>query len=150
MGELKQLSVFAENKPGKLEKITKALADDGINILAVSISGSADFGVIKFVVDKCDDAYKSLKEKGFTVSLNNVLGIELVDKPGGLHDVLAVLGKHGVNVENAHVFVVESRHRAFLIVEVEDVKAAKELMKGESINFYDDREDYGETLALDG
>jgi hypothetical protein len=150
MGELKQLSVFAENKPGKLERITKALADGGINITALSITGGADFGVIKFVVDKYDEAYRNLKEKGFTVSLNEVLGIELVDRPGGLHDVVAALGKHNINVENAHVFVVESRHRSFLIVEVDDVKAVREMLKGEPLAFYDDREDYTETLTLDG
>ena len=136
MGELRQISVFAENKPGKIEKITKVLADAGINILAISVSSSGDFGVIKFIVDHCDEAYRKLKEKGFTVSLNEVLGIELVDRPGGLHEVVKALGKHSINVENAHVFVVESRQRAYLIVEVEDVRAARELLKNEDIRFY--------------
>jgi hypothetical protein len=136
MAELRQISVFAENKPGRIEKITKVLADEKINILAISISSSGDFGVIKFIVDKCDEAYRTLKEKGFTVSLNEVLGIELQDRPGGLHDVVKALGRHNVNVENAHVFVVESRQRAFLIIEVEDVKATRDLLKNENIRFY--------------
>ncbi|HEX8947800.1 MAG TPA: ACT domain-containing protein [Dissulfurispiraceae bacterium] len=136
MGELRQISVFAENKPGKIEKITKVLADEGINILAISVSSSGDFGAIKFIVDKCDEAYRALKAKGLTISLNEVLGIELQDRPGGLHEVVKALGKHSINVENAHVFVVESRHRAFLIVEVEDVKAARDLLKNEDLNFF--------------
>jgi hypothetical protein len=136
MGELRQLSVFAENKPGRLEKITKVFADEGINILAIYISSIGDYGVIKLIIDKTDQAYKSLKEKGFTVSLNEVLGIELEDRPGMLYEVVRALGKHDVNVENVHVLVVESRNKAFLIVEVEDVKEAKERLKGEAIRFY--------------
>lgn len=136
MGELRQLSVFAENKPGRLEKITKVFADEGINILAIYISSIGDYGVIKLIVDRTDQAYASLKEKGFTVSLNEVLGIELEDRPGMLYEVVRALGKHAVNVENVHVLVGESRNKAFLIVEVEDVKEAKELLKGENIRFY--------------
>ncbi|MBF0327901.1 MAG: ACT domain-containing protein [Nitrospirae bacterium] len=136
MGELKQLSVFAENKPGKIEKITKALADAGINILAISISSSGDFGVIKFIVDKCDDALKKLKEAGFTASLNDVLGIELQDRPGGLHSVVQALGNRSINVENAHVFVAGSRDRAYLIIEVDDINHTRELLKNDGLTFY--------------
>lgn len=137
MAELRQISVFAENKPGKIEKITKVLADEGINILAISIASSGDFGAIKFIVDKSDEAYLGLKERGFTVSRNNVLGIELQDRPGSIHGAVEALGRCGVNVENAHVFVVESRHRAFLIVEVEDVQVAKDALKEEDLRFYE-------------
>lgn len=136
MAELRQLSIFAENKPGRLEKITKALADEGINILAIYISSIGDFGAIKLIVDKVDDAVATLKAKGFTVSLNEVLGIELEDRPGMLYEVVRVLGRCALNVENVHVLVVESRHKAYLIVEVEDVPAAKELLKNEPIRFY--------------
>ena len=136
MGELRQLSVFAENKPGRLEKLTKVLADDGVNILAIYISSIGDFGVIKLIVDKTDQAYRSLKEKGFTVSGNEVLGIELQDRPGMLHEVVGTLGKHAINVENIHVLVMGSRNQAFLIVEVEDSKATRELLRNEPIRFY--------------
>ncbi|MEW5744554.1 MAG: ACT domain-containing protein [Nitrospirota bacterium] len=136
MAALLQLSVFAENRPGRLEKMTKVFADEGINILAIYISSIGDFGAVKLIVDKTDEAARSLKEKGFTVSLNEVLGIELEDRPGMLYEVVRVLGKHAINVENIHVLVIESRHTAYLIVEVEDVAAAKELLKNEPIRFY--------------
>ncbi len=136
MGELKQLSIFAENKPGRLEKITRVLAEAGINILAVSISSSVDFGVIKFIVDKPEKAREILRENGFTVSLNPVLAIELVDAPGGLHSVASILYKCNVNIENAHVFVQEGRDKAYLIVEVEDVEEAKKSLSGELLKFY--------------
>lgn len=136
MATLKQLSVFAENKPGKLQKITQALAEAGINILAINISSMGDFGVIKFIVNKSDEALQTLKSRGFTASLNEVLGIELEDRPGGLYEVVSVLGKHNVNVENAYIFVADSRQRSFLIVEVDDVQATRKTLQGENLVFY--------------
>lgn len=136
MATLKQLSVFAENKPGKLQKITQALAEAGINILAINISSMGDFGVIKFIVNKSDEALQTLKSRGFTASLNEVLGIELQDRPGGLYEVVRVLGKHNVNVENAYIFVADSRQRSFLIVEVDDVQATRKTLQGENLVFY--------------
>lgn len=136
MGELRQISIFAENKPGKIEKITKVLADGGINILAISISSSGDFGVIKFIVDKPFEARDLLIKNGFTVSLNEVLAIELIDKPGDLHRVTSALLKCGINIENAHVFVVNERAQSYLIVEVEDVQEAKKKLENEALSFY--------------
>lgn len=137
---LKQLSIFAENKPGRLEKVTRVLAEKDINILAISISSSpGGFGVIKFIVDKPDEGLKALKEKGFTVSLTPVLAIGLEDRPGGLHAVAEILSRHGINIENAHVFIPDSRERAYLIVEVEDVDKAYNRLKDENLKFYKER-----------
>lgn len=137
MGELRQLSIFAENKPGKLEKITRVMAEAGINILALSISSSGDFGVIKFIVDKPEEAKERLNQSGFTVSLNEVLAIELVDKPGDLHRIAVTLSKSGVNIENANVLVVGGRETSYLIVELEDVSEAKKKLDGQGLKFYD-------------
>jgi hypothetical protein len=136
MEQLKQISIFSENKPGRLRKITKVLAEEGINILAINIASSNGFGVIKFIVDKFDLAYQKLKQKGFTVSLNEVLAIELVDKPGGLFDVATILSKKRINIENAYVLILESRKKAFLIVDVNDIEKAKKLLKYENLRFF--------------
>ena len=140
MKQLKQISIFSENKPGRLEKITKVLSDEGVNILAINIASSNGFGVIKFIVDKCELAYQKLKQKGFTVSLNEVLAIEMVDRPGGLYEVAQLLSKKRINIENAYVFILESRKRAFLIVEVEDIERAKKLLQQENLKFYREAE----------
>lgn len=140
MDKLKQISIFSENKPGRLEKITKVLAEEGVNILAINIASSNGFGVIKFIVDKCELAYQKLKQKGFTVSLNEVLAIEMVDRPGGLYEVAQLLSKKRINIENAYVFILESRKRAFLIVEVEDIERAKKLLQQENLKFYREAE----------
>jgi len=140
MDKLKQISIFSENKPGRLEKITKVLSDEGVNILAINIASSNGFGVIKFIVDKCELAYQKLKQKGFTVSLNEVLAIEMVDRPGGLFEVARLLSRKRINIENAYVFILESRKRAFLIVEVEDIERAKKLLQQENLKFYREAE----------
>jgi hypothetical protein len=136
MEQLKQISIFSENKPGRLKKITKVLAEEGVNILAINIASSNGFGVLKFIVDKCDLAYQKLKQKGFTVSLNEVLAIELVDKPGGLFEVATILSKKRINIENAYVLILESRKKAFLITDVNDIDKAKKLLKNENLRFF--------------
>jgi len=131
-----QISVFAENKPGKIEKITRVLEEEGINILAINIASSDSFGVIRFLVDKCDRAYRRLKEDGFTVSQNEVLAIGMKDRPGGLHEVVRVLTRHKINVENAYVLVPEARKKAYLIIEVKEIEKAKVLLSKEDLDFF--------------
>lgn len=135
MSKVYMISVFAENKPGKLEKVTKVLAEANINILAFSIMSTNGFGIIKFMVDKFMDAFKILKEKGFTVSLNEAIGIEMKDQPGGLYEVVKILSSKGINIESASVYVAETRKRAYLIVEVKDIQKAMELLKETKLNF---------------
>ncbi|MCX7919643.1 MAG: ACT domain-containing protein [bacterium] len=133
---IQQISVFAENKPGKLEKITRILAENNINILAISIASSDAFGVLKFVVDDTKKALKALQNKGMTVSLEEVLAIEMVDKPGGLHQIAEFFSRNKLNIENAHVLVLDTRKRAYLLVEGVDVQLAKKLLKKANIPFY--------------
>lgn len=129
MAGLKQISVFAENKPGKLEKITKVLADEGVNITAISISSTNGFGVIRFLVDETQKAFDSLRQKGFTVSITEVLALALEDRPGGLHTVAKKMSDNGINMENAHVLVLKQREHAYLVVEVEDVEGATAILR---------------------
>ncbi len=136
MDKVMQVSVFSENRPGRIEKITGIFADEGINILAISITSTNGFGIIKLLVDKFDLAYDKLKENGFTVTLNEVLAIEMRDSPGGLHEVSQILTKNQINIENAYVYVVESRARAFLLIEVKDIDKAKEILSKEDLKFF--------------
>jgi hypothetical protein len=136
MDRLKQISIFSENKPGRLKKITKVLSEEGVNILAINIASSNGFGVIKFIVDKFELAYEKLKQKGFTVSLNEVLAIELTDRPGGLYEVAMIFSKKRINIENAYVLILTSRKKAFLIVDVNDIEKAKRLLKHENLRFF--------------
>ncbi|GAB6182641.1 ACT domain-containing protein [Thermodesulfovibrio hydrogeniphilus] len=135
MSKVYMISIFAENKPGRLEKITKVLAEADINILAFSITSTNGFGVIKFLVNKWNEAFKLFKEKGFTVSLNEAIGIEMKDQPGGLYEVVKILSSKGINIESAAVYVAETRKKAYLIAEVEDTEKAKKALEGENLKF---------------
>jgi len=123
MSAVKLVAVFAENRLGQMARLTKVLADAGVNIRWVTIATSEDFGVIKFLVDKCDLAFQRLKDHGFTVSLIEVLAIEVDDKPGGFHEVAEDLARHQINVQNASGFVASGR--AVLLIEVKDVAHAR-------------------------
>jgi len=96
---IKQISIFAENKAGRLEKITGKLKSANINIRAFTIAEAGDFGVMRMVVDKPEQAHNVLHNAGFTVSETDVLGIELSDSPGGLHEISTVLGSSDINVD---------------------------------------------------
>ncbi len=135
MSGIKHISIFAENKPGRIAGITKVLAEENINILGMTIASSGSFGVLKFLVDDAEGAFQKLKEKGFTVSLNEVLAVEMKDKPGGLAEIAEVLSKHGINLEYAYGLPIEPRKRAFLITEVTDVERAKKLLQKEHLHF---------------
>jgi hypothetical protein len=135
MDKVRQVSVFSENKPGRIEKITKIFSQEGINILAISITSTNGFGIIKLLVDKCDLAYEKLKENGFSVNLSEVLAIEMKDSPGGLYEVTHILSENGVNIENAYVYVAESRAKAYLLVEVKDIDNAKGKLSGTNLSF---------------
>lgn len=136
MDKVMQVSVFSENKPGRIERITGIFAEEGINILAISITSTNGFGIIKLLVDKHELAYEKLKQSGFTVTLTEVLAIEMKDSPGGLYEVSRILSQNRINIENAYVYVVESRARAFLLVEVKDIEKAKEILSNEDLKFF--------------
>lgn len=129
------LSIFAENKPGKLEKITEVLAKEGISILGFSIISVKDFGIIKFLVDNPQLAYEKFKEKGFTVAKVPALGIELEDRPGGLYEVVKLISSKGINIESALVYVAETRKRAYFVFEVDNLEKAWDELKDEKVNF---------------
>ncbi|AIH04693.1 MULTISPECIES: ACT domain-containing protein [Thermodesulfobacterium] len=129
MYKVEIISIFVENKPGKLEKITKLLAEANINILGFSITDAKDFGIIKFLVDKPHEAYELFKKNGFVVALNPALGIEMKDKPGGLYEVVKFISSKGINIENALVYVAESREKAYFIFEVENFEEVLEKLK---------------------
>jgi len=135
MGEVRHISVFAENKPGKLAGIAHALSQARINILGVNIASAGSFGVLKFLVDDCDRAFHVLSGKGFTVSVNEVLAVEMQDRPGGLYEIVQVFATHGINIEYAYGLPVIRNKKAIFVIEVKDISKAKEMLQGEELRF---------------
>src|SRR5512138_1272035 len=101
-GTIKQISLFAENKPGRLAKIAESMYKAKINIRAFTIAEAGDFGVIRMVVDDPDRAYKNLQGQGFAVSETEVIGVEMKDIPGGLFEIAQSLNKGNVNIDYAY------------------------------------------------
>lgn len=135
MKEVRLLSVFAENQPGKIEKITKILTREKINIRAITIASSNKYGVIKLLVNNPLKAYQSLKEEGLSVALNPALAIEIEDKPGGLYKLAQIMEKYKINIEDACGFVIRSGEKAVLIIEVKDREEAESTLSRENIHF---------------
>jgi hypothetical protein len=137
-----QVSVFAENKPGRIEKITRLLTGREVNIRAITISSSDRFGVIKLLVDRPDEAYRALTEAGFSVVKREIIAVLMDDRPGGLHAVAGLLGRTGVNIEDAYGFVVEDRKRAVLVMEVDRPAEVQKLLAGQGLKTLSDAEIY--------
>ncbi len=121
---IQQISIFAENKPGKLERITRVLAGAGINIRAVTISDLGDFGVIKVLASQPQKAYDLLREAGVAARLVDVVVVPIPDHAGGLDKAAQVLCQNGVNLKNACGFVVDKGRQAMLLFEVDQPEAA--------------------------
>ena len=128
MAAIKQISIFVENKPGRMAGVAKALGDAGVNIRALTIAEAGDFGVVRMVVDDTERGYTALREKGFMVSETDVLAVEIKDVPGGLYEIANSLGMSNINVEYAYAFVTAKAERAMLILRVDDVKGAAEVL----------------------
>ena len=127
--KVEQLAVFLENKSGRLAAITRILSDNGINIRALSVADTADFGILRVIVDQTDKAKQVLKDAGFTVGLTDVVAVEVADRPGGLSDVLAVLNQVEINVEYMYAFVEKSSQNAVIIFRFDDADTAIEVLR---------------------
>lgn len=118
--KVKQISVFLENKSGRLAQITRVLGDNEINIRALSIADTTDFGILRLIVDKPEEANSILRTAGFMVSETAVIAVEVPDRPGGLADILATLGLAGINIEYLYAFIGQSFGKAQVIFRVDD------------------------------
>ncbi len=110
-----QISVFLENRPGGLEQVTGILKDAGINLRTLTLADTSDFGILRMIVNDVEKAVAVLKEQGLRVSRTIVVAVEVPDRPGGLHGILQVVAKEGINVEYLYAFVERSGENAVMI-----------------------------------
>ncbi len=134
------ISVFAENKPGRLDHITEVLAEAQINIRAIKISDLGDFGVIKILVNDPDSAYDILKEHHVSASKKPIVVVVVQDKPGELHKVLTILTKQSINVDDAYGFTMNAS--GILVFEVVDVPAVTEFLGNSGLHLLSEEEIY--------
>ena len=121
---VEQISIFLENTSGRLAAVTRILADAGVNIRSLSLADTADFGVLRLIVDRTDQAQQVLKDKGFTVGKTDVIAVAVPDRPGGLASILELLDGAGINVEYMYAFVQRSGDNAIMIFRFDGVDKA--------------------------
>jgi len=130
--KVEQISVFLENKPGTLQQATRVLKDANINIRTLSVAETANFGILRLIVNDVEKANTVLKDSGFQVSKTPVVAVEVPDRPGGLHSVMEAVSKEGINVEYVYAFVEKSGENAVIIFRFDNPeKAIDVLMKND-------------------
>lgn len=133
MEHVEQISVFLENKAGRLAEVTRILSEAQINIRALSLADTSDFGILRLIVNDNEKAKRELKAQGFTVGKTDVLAVEVSDQPGGLHYILKILQKAGVNVEYMYAFVQQSGRNAVLIFRFDNLQEALRILKENNV-----------------
>jgi hypothetical protein len=125
---VEQISVFLENKAGRLAEVTLILSEAGVNIRALSLADTSDFGVLRLIVNDNKKAENALKDQGFTVSKTEVVAVEVEDKPGGLHRILHTLQVARINVEYMYAFVQQSGSNAVMIFRFDRLDEAVQVL----------------------
>jgi hypothetical protein len=126
--KVEQISIFLENKPGALESVMRLLKDADINIRSLSLADTSDFGILRLIVNDANKALRVLNDNGLRVSRTSVVAVEVPDRPGGLHSILAVLAQHGINVEYLYAFIEKSGENAVIIFRFDSPDDAVEVL----------------------
>lgn len=137
-----QISVFLENKAGRLAEVTSILGEAGVNIRALAVADTSDFGVLRLIVDDNIKAVEALKNHGFTVSKTDVVAVEVEDRPGGLHRILDILHKAGINVEYMYAFVQHSGKNAVMIFRIDNIADAVKILEEHKVTVIDGNKVY--------
>ncbi len=139
---IKQLSVFVENKPGRLAEITALLAEAKVDIRALSVADTNDFGILRLIVNNPDKAEETLKSHGYTVALTKVITIGIHDQPGGLAGPMKILYENGISVEYMYAFISKTVNTAYVILRVEDNEKAIEVLQKNGVTLVSEEEVY--------
>lgn len=131
MANVRQISVFVDNKPNRLAGVMKLLKESGINLRALSLADTKDFGILRIIANDTDKAVKLLKEASYAVTVTEILAISIPDSPGQLSRVLDILGADGVNLEYLYAFIGNSDRSVSFVIRVDDnIHAAEVLTRG--------------------
>jgi hypothetical protein len=136
--KIKQISVFLENKTGRLAEVTKLLADAAINIRALSLAETAEFGVLRLIVNNPDACLEVLKDNSFVAQETDVIAVEVEDKPGGLNHILEIFNKSDINIEYMYAFVEKKVNNAIVVFRIDNAGKAIAALQQHSISIVSD------------
>ncbi len=131
--KVKQISIFLENKKGRLWKALSTLVDAGINLRALSLADTSEFGILRLIVPEPETAAEVLRERGFVVKLKEVVAVEMDDRPGGLASILEVLKDSDINLDYIYAFVHEKKDKAILFMSAEDLETLEGTLRDAGI-----------------
>lgn len=140
---IKQISIFVENKAGRLAEITETIGNAGIDIRALSIADTTDFGILRLIVDKPEEAALTLKEAGLTVSITNVIAVGIDDTPGAFSVPMRILADAGIDVEYMYAFISRDTKKAYVILRVADNDIAAKALINKGVTLLDETGFYG-------
>jgi len=135
--KVEQISIFIENKSGRLAEIARILGECNINIRALSLADTSDFGILRLIVNDREKAKQVLKDKGFTVSKTEVVAVEVPDRPGGLSEILQTLDSESINVEYMYAFVERCGENAVIIFRFDETEKAINTLQEKGFNILD-------------
>ena len=135
---IKQLTVFVENKKGTLLSVTNTLSKSNINIRALSVAETQDFGILRLIVNDTNAAMKALEETDYLVKLIDVVGVKIGDQPGKLNEALEVLANANINVEYLYAFMTRTEKHAYVVLRVEDNAVAEDVLKNAGFHLITD------------
>ncbi len=130
---IKQISVFLENKSGRLIRVAQALGEKDINIRGLSIADTSDFGILRMIVDQPDKAIEVLKSSGIMATVTEVIAMEVPDTPGGLARVLTYMEEAGINIEYLYSFIEKPTSNAIIMMRVERIDDALDVLKKNNV-----------------
>ncbi|HIJ59146.1 MAG TPA: ACT domain-containing protein [Nitrospirae bacterium] len=140
--KVKQISIFLENKKGHLLQVLETLGKANINIRALSIADTSEFGILRIIVPDVEGAKKALKKGGVAFNENDVFAVGVSDKPGGLAEALKVLSDNDINVEYLYAFVTKSAEKAVVVLKTEDIDKSIKILKKSGISIIPPKEIY--------
>lgn len=137
---IKQISVFVENQPGSMMRVTSVLTESHVNIRAISTFDTPEFGILRLVVDDPEKAKESLTQKGFVTRVNDVIGAELKDEKGNLNQMLKILADGEINVNYIYSFVIREEKAPVIVFHTDDFQKAEQVLKDAEVKLVDESE----------
>jgi hypothetical protein len=138
--KIRQISIYSENKPGQLSAICRALAAANVNIATLSLADTADFGIIRLIVDDCEKAKAVLQEKGHLVNVKDVLAVCVPDRPGGMAEVMQVLDAAQADIEYSYAFAFHKGEKAVLVFRFADSDIAEKALESAGVMMLNEKE----------